>query len=202
MFVLWSIYFVCNMLFFEEPERIGSATTGSVSRSQPTGGGPRDTTTAPSENNPLLNAVDGTEDVKPMNPLLRPCGNIPVVISLVLLVLLKSVLEGISSSAPTVSRYYFGWGVHASGIYLALLASFVLPTNFLLAYISRRYDDRELILVALVVMFVGILGFLVYGEEYSETRFIFFGLVTFVSCNALEGPTMVSVRIIFLIYFH
>ena len=205
MFVLWSIYLVCNMLFFEEPERIGHSATNpsSSSKAQPTGGGSQATTIAPSENSPLLNApndgalsFEDAKDVQPVHPLLRSCGNIPVLISLVLLVLLKSVLEGLSSSAPTVSRYYFGWGVHASGIYLASLASFVLPTNFVLAYVSRRFDDRELILGALVMMFVGILGFLVYsedGDEYSETRFILFGLVTFVSCNALEGPVMVSV---------
>ena len=64
---------------------------------------------------------------------------------------------------------------------------FLLPTNVVLAYISNRFDDRELILGALVMMFVGILGFLLYsedGDEYSETRFILFGLVPFVSCNA------------------
>lgn len=138
-------------------------------------------------------SLDGIEKiVKPAHPLLKSCGNIPVMLSLLLLILLKCVLEGISSSAPTVSLFYFGWGVHASGIYLALLASCVLPTNFVVAYISRKLDDRELILGSLAVMFVGILGFLVYsdGSVYSESRFVLFGLATFVACNALEGPTM------------
>jgi len=105
--------------------------------------------------------------------------------------LLKTVLEGISSSAPTLSRYYFGWGVHASSMYLALLSSCFLPTNFAIAHISRALDDRELILVTLVAMLGGLLGFLVYSGEYQEIRLITFGLVTFVACNALEGPTMV-----------
>jgi len=213
MFVAWSIYLVCNFLFFEEPERIGHSSTATKNASSsPTGtkqpnnagGSQQDTTTyAPSENSPLLDTskkVDGTsspDDTKGclqrVQSMLRSCYNIPVLISIVLLMLLKSVLEGLSSSAPTVSRYYFGWGVHASGIYLAALASFVLPTNFVVAYVSRRLDDRELILGALVMMFVGILGFLVYsedGDEYSEIQFILFGLIIFVSCNALEGPVM------------
>lgn len=183
MFVLWSIYLTCNILFFEEPERGHyENNTLAPSRNQSIGGA-----TGPSESSPLLN---GTKVVKPVHSLVTSCGNIPVLISLMLLVLLKSVLEGISSSAPTVSMFYFGWGVHASGIYLAVLASFVLPTNFVVAFISRKYDDRELILGALGFMLVGILGFLVYGDGYSETQFICFGLVAFVACNSLEGPTM------------
>lgn len=42
----------------------------------------------------------------------------------------------------------------------------------------------------LTAMVLGITGFLVYGEHYSETRFILFGCVSFVASNALEGPTM------------
>ena len=200
MFVLWAIYLTCNMMYFEEPDRaVHSATTTKASSRSESGGETTDIKTAHSENSPLLNASTNEKgpsnvpnDVKAMKPLLRSWGNTPVLISLVLLVLLKCVLEGVSSSAPTVSRHYFGWGSHNSGIYLAALASVVLPTNFVVAYVSRRFDDRELILVTLCVMFVGILGFLVYGDNYSETRYILFGIIVFVACNALEGPTMVS----------
>ncbi|KAL7554577.1 hypothetical protein ACHAWF_018061 [Thalassiosira exigua] len=207
MFVLWSIYIILNILFFEEPDRLDGATTKASKSSSKiqTKGGPQRALSSkePSENSPLLastapNGKTPKEDAVSaksflsLRPLLRFFGNIPVLISIVLLMLLKAVLEGVSSSAPTLSHYYFSWGVHASGIYLALLASFVIPTNHVVAYISRRFDDRELILGTLVVMFFGILGFLVYGdgESYSETRYILFGLIMFVACNALEGPTM------------
>lgn len=121
------------------------------------------------------------------------CCNIPVLLSLMVLILLKSVLEGLTSSTPTVGRYYFGWNSHASGIYLALMASLVLPVNYLVANVSRRYDDREMILVTLGIMLAGLFGFLVYsnnGDAYSETRFICAGFVIFCSCNAIEAPTM------------
>ena len=59
-----------------------------------------------------------------------------------------------------------------------------------MAHFSRRFDDRELIAAMLTTMLFGITGFLVYGEHYSETRFILFGCVSFVASNALEGPTM------------
>jgi hypothetical protein len=158
-------------------------------------GGPSDEATMPSKNRPLSDIVSvfrATGEFQPMK-LLRSSINIPVLMTLILIALLKSILEGLSSSAPTISQHYFGWGVHSSGIYLAVQASFVLPTTFFISQISRKHDDRELILGTLLVMFVGILGFLVYGEGgYSESRFIFFGIVIFSTCNALEVPSMVS----------
>jgi hypothetical protein len=123
----------------------------------------------------------------------RRCWNTPVLLSLIILVLLKSILEGLTSSTPTVGRYYFGWNSHASGIYLALLASLVLPVNYMVANVSRRYDDREMIVVTLGVMLAGVIGFLVYshdGVSYSETRYICAGFIIFCSCNAIEAPTM------------
>jgi hypothetical protein len=193
MFFLWSVLCICYVMFFEEPERDDPIEMKSPSISkeiQLVKGGPDDAT-------PLLSrGVSNSDGVHCFQPekLLRSFGNVPVLMSLMLVVLLKAVLEGLSSSAPTISRYYFGWGVHANGIFLAVLASCVLPTNFFVAHISRRFDDRELITATLSVMLIGILGVLNYGEgsRYSEVRFVIFGLVIFVSCNALEGPTMVS----------
>ena len=200
MFVLWCIYLVLNILFFEEPDRVGLS---SSSKAQPIKSRDKRTTNALS---PLLastqtkhgalslgseKAVDVMQQPDKKHSLLKSCGrNIPVIMSLVLLVLLKSVLEGLSSSAPSVSKYYFSWGVHASGIFLALLAAFVLPINIIVAYVSRRYDDRELILASLVVMLVGILVFMVNGKDYSELQFVLGGIIMFVSANSLEGPTM------------
>jgi hypothetical protein len=196
MFVLWSIYLACNLIFFEEPDR---NTTGS----EPAASLP----TSKANVGPTNDASEGyVTSVKEFNPLklLKSNCNIPVMVSIALLALLKSILEGLSSSASTISRHYFGWGVHSSGIYLAVQASFVLPTTLFISQISRKYDDRELILGTLVVMFWGICGFLVYpdnvpfltGEHggYSESRFILFGVVIFSACNALEVPTMVSVE--------
>jgi hypothetical protein len=231
MFVLWSIYLGCNLMFFEEPDRNNESETPTASSSK-VQLRPSDTATKPSEKSPLLNLASGcstkvhvstrgpsdasimpsekrpllniasvfraTGKFQPMK-LLRSSINIPVLITMILIAILKSILEGLSSSAPTISRHYFGWGVHSSGIYLAVQASFVLPTTFFISQISRKHDDRELILGTLLVMFVGFLGFLVYGEGgYSESRFIFFGIVIFSACNALEVTTMVSQGIRFI----
>ena len=148
-----------------------------------------------SEHTPLTEAQHSSSlAVQHNEPKQFTCCNVPVLLSLMVLVLLKAVLEGLTSSTPTVGRYYFGWNSHASGIYLALMASLVLPVNYLVANISRRYDDREMILVLLGIMLAGLLGFLVYysnnGDAYSETRFICAGFIIFCSCNAIEAPTM------------
>lgn len=200
MFVLWSICLVCNLIFFEEPDR---NTTGS----EPAASNPSSKEQAVTNKGSTCDASVKKSllvSVKEFNPLklLKSSCNIPVMISIALLALLKSILEGLSSSASTISRHYFGWGVHSSGIYLAVQASFVLPTTLFISQISRKNDDRELILGTLVVMFVGICGFLVFPENvpfltgehggYSETRFIMFGIIIFSACNALEVPTMVS----------
>ena len=206
MFFLWSMLCICYVLFFEEPERNDPIEIKQILISKEIQLVNGETlSTSHAEKKPLLSlGASNSNGVKCVQPqrLLRSCGNVPVLISLLLLVLLKAVLEGLSSSAPTVSRYYFGWGVHANGIFLAVLASCVLPTNIFVAHISRRFDDRELITATLVVMLFGILGILNYGEgsKYSEVRFVLFGLVIFVSCNALEGPTMVSS--ILIVYRH
>ena len=210
-------------MFFEEPDRNinsektpaassskvqlaegGTSVKGKVtndtspllnsSKLQVAYGGPSEAGTTHSKSSLISNvaSVFRARGYQPLN-LLRTSVNIPVLITMILIALLKTVLEGLSSSAPTISRHYFGWGVHSSGIYLAIQASFVLPTTFFISQISRKHDDRELILGILLVMVVGILGFLVYGDGgYSESRFIFFGIVIFSACNALEVPTMVS----------
>lgn len=132
-----------------------------------------------------------TSTIQP--PSLGSYCNIPVLLSLMVLVLLKSVLEGLTSSTPTVGRFYFGWNSHSSGIFLAIMASLVLPVNHLVANVSRRYDDREMIVVTLGVMLTGIVGLLVYsadGAAYSEIRYVCASFVIFCSCNAVEAPTM------------
>jgi hypothetical protein len=229
MFVLWSIYLCCNLMFFEEPDRkielekspaassshvksaegaISVKAKANIDTSpllnypmQVANGGPSEAANTFSKSSFIWNVADvfRTRKYQPLN-LLRTSVNIPMLITMILIALLKTILEGLSSSAPTISRHYFGWGVHSSGIYLAVQASFVLPTTFFISQISRKHDDRELILGTLLVMLVGILGFLVYGDGgYSESRFIFFGIVIFSACNALEVPTMVSRSVAVLI---
>jgi len=143
MFALWGCYFLLNFFHFEEPDRRSAAyaatqppkkrgvmLTKQHSASEKT---PLITKGIPGSSGNVQIADQLPSEEKTAHSIhgqMASCfGHIPVMVSLLLLVLLKAVLEGISSSAPTLSRYYFHWGVDASGAYLAFLASMVLPTT-------------------------------------------------------------------------
>lgn len=179
MFLLWCVYLVANILFFEEPDRVTVAKEEKAATSDER---------APLKPNTGIN-MDEEQCTKTAKRSFS-FGGVPVVVSLLLLVLLKAVLEGLTSSTPTVSRYYFHWDVNTCGTYLAILASLMIPANYVVATVSRRFDDREIILAMLVMMAVGIAGFMTYAGSDGEASFICFSLIIFVSCNALEGPTM------------
>ena len=66
----------------------------------------------------MTRAISSWDAVESTPSKRSSCCNIPVLICLMVLVLLKSTLEGLTSSTPTVGRYYFGWNSHASGIYV------------------------------------------------------------------------------------
>jgi hypothetical protein len=186
MFVLWCIYLCSNILFFEEPDRMHQSFT----KEEKAGTSDERTPLKSSHASISMDNMEEEDSCGYLHRLKRSLsvGSIPVFVCLLLLVLLKAVLEGLTSSTPTVSRFYFNWGVHACGTYLAILASLMIPANWVVANVSRKFDDREIILAMLVMMVVGIAGFMTGSER--EPSFICFSLIIFISCNALEGPTM------------
>ncbi len=58
------------------------------------------------------------------------------------------------------------------------------------AKLSQKYEDRELITAALIVMLVSVLGILDYLPEYSVYQYMVFGVGVFISANCLEGVNM------------
>ena len=184
MAALWMMYFLLNSFYFIEPDR--------SKRKEETVPTKMELENTATEQSPLLPTVPNDRmDFQSIPWKRSSCCNIPVLLSLMILVLLKSILEGLTSSTPTVGRHYFGWNSHISGMFLAIMASLVLPVNCFVAGCSQKYDDREMIFVTLGVMFTGVATFLVYHEaEYSEIRFICASFIIFCSCNAIEAPTM------------
>ena len=192
MFALWCVYLCCNILFFEEPDR---AQQSFAKKEKAEFSDER--TPLKSSHASISMGINENDPCGYPQRLKRSLsfGSIPLFVCLLLLVLLKAVLEGLTSSTPTVSRFYFDWGVHACGTYLAILASLMIPAGWVVANVSRRFDDREIIVAMLLLMAVGIAGFISYAGSvkagsFSETSFIFFSLIIYISCNALEGPTM------------
>lgn len=181
MFIFWCLYLFANIIFFEEPDRVQQTVVKEEKAA------------TSDERAPLKSNTGINIDEEPCTKAAKRSfsfGGVPVFVSLLLLVLLKAVLEGLTSSTPTVSRFYFDWDVNLCGTYLAILASLMIPANYVVATVSRRFDDREIILAMLIMMAVGIAGFMTYAGSDGETSFICFSLIIFISCNALEGPTM------------
>lgn len=178
MAVMWTLHLCALFFFFEEPDR--THIFGDAASAAPAKGG--------GENSHLLgeDAVGGKES----QPSLL--SNIPIAVTMWIYFVLKLVLECLMSSCPTVTYDNFGWTSGYSGTFLALLGLLMFPANVVVAKLSRRFEDRELIQGSLAAVLCSSVGFTLCtpGANYSVMHYVFFGMCIFVSTNALEGPTM------------
>ncbi|ETV65876.1 hypothetical protein H257_17516 [Aphanomyces astaci] len=178
MFVVWSVYCVAIVAFFQEPnrdarEQVHMARTKSVVL---------ETGTSATESTPLTT---------PSPPKLSSLWtNVPVVATLVIYVVLKLVLEILITSATGIVDWYFHWSSTSAGIFLAFLGLLMFPANVLVGYLSYRYVDGELILYSEVVLVVGIVGIICYSASYSAIQYVFGAVLIYVSTNVLEGVNM------------
>ena len=184
MCAAWIIYEVFLLAYFRDPPRPEPNAVLQTAE--------KDTI---NETRPLLSRLNGSNistvssDASAELPLW--C-NVPVMATLFICFLLKMTLECCLSSTATVTAYFFGWSVSKTGVYLALLGLLMFPANLLVAYFSKRNDDRDLIFGTLALMFLGTWGIVNYGatDSYTTVQYIAFGVVIFVSTNALEGKTI------------
>merc|ERR1711937_1071139 len=59
------------------------------------------------------------------------------------------------------------------------------------AKLSQKHEDRELITATLMIMLASVLGIIDYlPNQYSAFQYIIFGVGIFVSANSLEGVNM------------
>jgi Na+/melibiose symporter-like transporter len=177
MFGAWLVYLICLIFYFRDPPKPMEAPMLSKTAGIELTG----------EKTALLSDEEVAESASP--PLYK---NVPVMVTLVIYFVIKLALECALSSTATLTAFYFDWGPQSSGMYLALLGLIMFPANLLVAYFSRQYDDRELILATLVLLLVGLWGIVDYGhaEYYSLAQYVIFGVIIFVSSNAVEGPNM------------
>ena len=186
MLCLWSVFIIALGIFFEEPDRshiFGKRPTVEL------------TTTSNSrgehEQQYLLADVRSSGELESTNSDPPLWANIPVMMTLWMYFILKLVLESLLSSCPTLTKYYFGWDAKSSGLFLASLGMLMFPANMIVARLSHRFEDRELIRSALVAMLCSIVGFVAFSAgDYSDVQYMTFGICIFISTNALEGPNM------------
>jgi len=180
MLVMWTMFLIPLVVFFEEPDRkhiFGEIST-SLELTAKSGSGGEST---------YLLAKPGDREDKSDPPIWK---NVPVMMTLLVYFVLKLVLECLLSSCPTITAYYFGWKSTNSGMFLAFLGLLMFPANIVVARLSHRYEDRELIYASLIVMTCSIIGFIAFLGKYSVVQYMLFGICIFISTNALEGPNM------------
>ena len=180
MCIIWILYFILTAIFFQEPYRPPKVASPLLPL-----------TDVPAETQRLLGLTLVSEKSSSNKGLSQVWSNIPVRTTLILYFVLKLVLECLLSSTALLTFVYFDWKTNESGIYLAILGLLMFPANYLLGVVSYRYDDRDMILMALLSTFFGIVVFVHYpGTIYTATQYILGSLIIFISTNILEGVNM------------
>lgn len=129
MLVLWGVFLVFLVAFFEEPDRsklYKEKTPATVNKAESI---ESMLSIDKEETSPLLigsgdeNAITqtsiATKNVSTEPPIWK---NVAVMVSLWLYFILKLVLEMLMSSSGLVTKYYFDWGQSKCGLYLAIMA--------------------------------------------------------------------------------
>jgi MFS family permease len=181
MFFVWSIFLLCLIFKFEEPPRKQPLTTRNNNLQQ---GSCAERKSLLAQ--PIPEDLDEVEEI----PL---CCNVPVIVTLVVYMILKMVLEAVLSSEGNLTKLYFGWKSNLMGVHLTILALLILPVNFAVSFLARRYLDRELIIGLLVGMFFGCLIILQYQHDirdYTLYQYLIGSALIFVCASALEAPNM------------
>ena len=107
---------------------------------------------------------------------------------------LKLVQEGLLTATPLLTNLYFGWGTEQSGTFLAVLGCLILPLNFLIGSLSRKFDDRTMMLVMQIGVLIGMVVLLLHTRIHTVRshlgQFAVGGVITFSCSSMLEGVTM------------
>lgn len=191
MFVLWSVYLVALLIWFEEPDRLERERFLERRRSMLENGMGNSSIVAAAaemgESTPLITRSTSMMGSPP--PLSSLWSNVPVVVSLFIYIVLKLVLECLITASSTVAMYHFNWGSTNNGVYLAALGLLMFPINMIVGWMSFRYEDREMIMLSEIAMFLGV-GVIVNYGHYSVPQFVAGGVIIFISTNVLEGVNM------------
>jgi MFS family permease len=187
----WVVFFISTLICFEDPDQ------NKKRMKKPYTPDKVDTTTFNNEKSALLqlntknHSNDNNEQLhsKPKDkPLWK---NIPVMSTIWNYFVLKLVLECLLSSSAMLTSFYFSWDMTSSGTLLAVLGLLMFPANYVVAKMSHQYDEREMIMATLLLILLGIVGIIYYGDEYYTTaQYVFFAMCIFLGTNALEGPNM------------
>ncbi|KAL7150266.1 hypothetical protein ABFS83_05G100300 [Erythranthe nasuta] len=114
-----------------------------------------------------------------------------VKVQLLIYFMLKYAMEILLSESSVVTTHYFGWTTSSVSIFLFCLGLTVLPVNIAVgSYLSNMYEDRQILLLSEIVVFLGILFSFNLFVPYSVPQYVVSGLIMFVAAEVLEGVNL------------
>jgi len=106
---------------------------------------------------------------------------------------LKLVQEAVQTASPLVTEKNFGWNESDASNFLTIIGLVALPTNFMVGFLTKYMDGRNLQLVSLFGLTLGSLITINYetiGQIFSVYQYISGTTILFLCAQVLEGINM------------
>lgn len=178
---VWLIYVIFHIMFFVDPPKEEAPTKqtkdATNGEQQALLGNGKQTTAVSDDDDSVSNRI----------PIWK---NSAVMVNFFIYFVEKLLMECVSSSTSILTYYYFQWPGSWAGYYLSFLCLLILPVNLLVAYLSKTYEDREMMMVMQVATIVGCFIILRYSDHYYLDQYLIGSLIIVVCSNMVEGPNM------------
>ncbi len=135
MSALWFIQCILVIFFFREPFRVNSSYHNSYT-----------------EEEAKIRRVSFLSELKLVSDLVYRNPTLPL--TLFLLSYVEMMREIVISSCSMISLQYFGWNGSITGFLVALLGFCVLPTHYVVEFLSRIFGERGFMKVRLTIMMI------------------------------------------------
>jgi hypothetical protein len=181
MAAVWFVYVIFHVIFFVDPPR---DDVDEVSERLKQG------KNATGETAPLLDKKDAALVAVEEEHSIPIWRNAAVIVNFFIYFIEKLLMECVSSSTSLLTYFYFNWPGSWAGYWLAFLCLLVLPVNLAVAYLSKIYQDREMMVVMQIATIIGCVVIMRFGEEYYVEQYLIGTLIIVVCSNMVEGPNM------------
>lgn len=211
MTVLWLLFLVVTLLFFEDPMVKVRAARAAAAAAEAANDNRQPLLThathlsnghaaaaTPSSNGRVVNEGADVEEesqskTKPKRPLFRrpsfqrAFG--PTMVTVYALLVLKTAQQAYLDSVPLFTGIVYNWSDGTSGEYVAVLCLSMLLVTFAVGYVSSRgVSDRTLCLVSLLLMLLG--SSQLFFGAFPRWNFFMGGIAILVSTIISEGSFM------------
>lgn len=174
---VWFVYIIFHVSFFVDPPKENDSV--------PTKAGG-----LTGEKKPLMAQGQKSISFDSFEERIPIWKNAAVMVNFFIYFVEKLLMECVSSSTSILTDYYFAWPGSWAGYYLSFLCLLVLPVNLLVAYLSKIYEDRQMMVFMQFVTIFGCFVILSYGESYPIEQYLMGSLIIVVFSNMVEGPNM------------